>query len=35
MPPKLKDQPIAYKLRPKNLDEISGQKHLLEKGKPS
>lgn len=27
-------QPLAYRLRPKNLEEISGQEHLLEKGKP-
>jgi putative ATPase len=30
----LKDQPLAYRLRPKTLDEISGQEHLLEKEKP-
>lgn len=27
-------QPLAYRLRPKSLEEISGQEHILEKGKP-
>ncbi|TSC84270.1 MAG: putative ATPase [Parcubacteria group bacterium Gr01-1014_13] len=27
-------EPLAYKIRPKNLAEFIGQKHLVEKGKP-
>jgi len=27
------DQPLAYRMRPKHIDDIVGQKHLLEKGK--
>ncbi len=27
-------QPLAYKIRPKNLDDFVGQKHLVGKGKP-
>lgn len=30
----MRDQPLAYRLRPKTLEEISGQQHILAPGKP-
>ena len=32
-PPELKDQPLPVRMRPKNLEEFVGQKHILGKGK--
>jgi len=29
-----KESPLAYKLRPKHLEEIVGQEHILSPGKP-
>ena len=33
-PPERSRQPLAERLRPRNIDEVIGQQHLLGAGKP-